>query len=64
MTAEQMSFAFDKFYRGSISDTAVGGLGLGLNIARSIVEAHGGQIWLESSPGEGTTAVFTIPLIA
>jgi signal transduction histidine kinase len=38
-------------------------VGLGLPIARGIVEAHGGRIWLESRLGEGTTVHFTLPAI-
>ena len=37
------------------------GAGLGLPIARGIVEAHGGTIWIESAPGRGTTVRFTLP---
>jgi signal transduction histidine kinase len=37
------------------------GLGLGLSIARGLVEAHGGRIWVQSEPGKGTTFTFTLP---
>lgn len=61
MTAEQVARVFDKFYRADLSDTAAGGLGLGMSIARQIVESHGGSIWVESLPGVGTTVSFTLP---
>ncbi|MBM3464138.1 MAG: HAMP domain-containing histidine kinase [Armatimonadetes bacterium] len=47
------------FYR--VPNEDIPGTGLGLAIARSLVEAHGGQLWLESAPGQGTTAHFTLP---
>jgi signal transduction histidine kinase len=43
--------------------TQLGGLGLGLSIARGIVEAHGGQIWVESEVGLGSAFHFTLPLV-
>ncbi|WP_291316905.1 PAS domain S-box protein [Desulfuromonas sp.] len=62
MTPEQLERVFDKFYRVDASDTAAGGLGLGMSIAKSIVEAHGGEIRVESEPGQGTKVRVTIPL--
>ena len=62
MTSEQVARVFDKFYRADASNTAIGGIGLGMSIVKNIIEAHGGRIWLESAPGEGTTVTFTLPL--
>lgn len=55
---------FEKFYRAQ--DEAVHeqpGLGVGLTIARHIVQGHRGKIWLESAPGKGTTAHVQLPLL-
>ncbi len=49
---------FDRFYKGSASR----GSGLGLTIARNLVNAHGGEIRAESQPGKGATFVFTLPI--
>ena len=57
--AEQLPHVFDRFWRGEASKHH--GAGLGLAIARGIVEAHGGRIWAESTPGEGATFHFTLP---
>ncbi len=51
---------FEPFWRGRRA--ARGGLGLGLSIARGIVEAHGGRIWAESREGEGSTFTFELPV--
>jgi C4-dicarboxylate-specific signal transduction histidine kinase len=42
--------------------TKAGGLGMGLSISRSIIEAHGGRLWVESEPGRGATFRFTLPI--
>jgi len=62
MLPEQVERVFDKFYRADHSNTAVGGLGLGMAIAKHIVEAHKGRIWVDSLYGRGTTVTFTLPL--
>ncbi len=62
---EDLPWIFDRFYRGEKSRSrATGGAGLGLAIARGIVEAHGGRIWAESAQGRGTRIRFTLPTSA
>ncbi len=55
---------FDRFYRvDSEQHQSVEGSGLGLSITRAVVEQHGGRIWVESQPGEGSTFSFSLPLV-
>ncbi|MFA5515687.1 MAG: PocR ligand-binding domain-containing protein [Desulfuromonadales bacterium] len=62
MRPEQVARMFEKFYRVDVSTTAVSGLGLGMSIVRSVIEVHGGRIWVESEPGRGTRVHFTLPI--
>ncbi len=60
---EDLAHIFERFYRADASRArASGGTGLGLTIARGLVEAMGGRIWAESTPGRGTTVHFTLPV--
>jgi two-component system, OmpR family, sensor histidine kinase KdpD len=52
---------FDKFYRAEASRHQIPGAGLGLVIAREIIHAHGGEIWVESTPGQGSVFHFSVP---
>jgi signal transduction histidine kinase len=56
---EDLAHVFDRFWRPQGSKGE--GTGLGLYIARGVVEAHGGRVWAESSP-RGATFTFTLPL--
>ena len=63
--AEDLPFVFDRFYRGDKSrqrTEADGASGLGLAIAKAIVEAHGGTIRAASSPGSGATFLIRLPI--
>jgi signal transduction histidine kinase len=62
MDAEQLARVFDPFWQGRAGDRR--GLGLGLLIARAILEAHGGSIGIDSEPGRGTTVVLSMPVTA
>lgn len=62
---ENLPYVFERFYRGeksrSRANTETGGVGLGLAIARELVEAHGGTIWAESGAEGGTRITFALP---
>jgi signal transduction histidine kinase len=53
---------FERFYRGESLQVEQRGAGLGLAITKSLVELHGGHIWVESVPGEGSRFYFTMPI--
>jgi len=61
--AEELPNIFERFYRVDKSRTrATGGSGLGLTIAKRLVEAHGGRIEVQSQPGKGSHFAFTVPV--
>jgi two-component system sensor histidine kinase BaeS len=60
IAAKDLPHVFDRFWRAG--GTRVDGSGLGLAIARELVRAHGGRIWVESVPGQGSTFHIALPL--
>jgi signal transduction histidine kinase len=59
---DMLELVFERFWQAGSNDRR--GLGLGLYISKYIIEAHGGTIWAESKPGEGSRLVFTLPASA
>jgi two-component system sensor histidine kinase KdpD len=59
--ADERARVFEEFYHRDV-DGRRGGTGLGLAIARAVVQAHGGTMWVEDSPGGGATLGFRLPL--
>jgi signal transduction histidine kinase len=60
---EHLEHLFERFYRVESGGRSVRGVGLGLYICRSLVESHGGRIWVDSQPGLGSTFAFTLPAL-
>ena len=60
----QRSRIFEKFYRAEGTGNSVTGAGLGLHIVKSIVDAHGGQVEVETTPGEGSRFAIHVPVVA
>jgi signal transduction histidine kinase len=63
MTGEELPRIFDRFWQASARWGRLGA-GLGLPITKGIIEAHGGRIWVESTPGQGSIFFFSIPATA
>jgi len=63
--ARELSKLFDRFYQVESHLTRkYGGMGLGLTVAKSMIELHGGRIWVESKEGKGSTFIFLLPINA
>jgi two-component system sensor histidine kinase SenX3 len=66
LSPSEVERVFERYYRGTDARTRASGpdagTGLGLAIARAVAEAHGGRIWMDSTPGEGTTVHIELPL--
>ena len=63
ISRDQVAKIFEPFFQVDSSSTrAFGGTGLGLTLAKAYVEAHGGRIWVDSTPGSGSTFIATFPV--
>lgn len=62
IATEDLPHVFDRHWRGESSPRRSGGSGLGLTIVRGLVQAHGGETWVHSAKGAGSSFYFTLPL--
>ncbi|MFO7682186.1 MAG: ATP-binding protein [Chloroflexota bacterium] len=62
--SEMQAYIFDEFYHPDMNDTQVraGGMGMGLSVVRSLIDAYNGRIWLESKPHEGSSFFLLLPV--
>lgn len=64
ITREELSLIFTRFYRATNVRALTSGLGIGLYLVKEIIEAHGGRIWVESEPGQGSIFFVAFPLFS
>ena len=62
IASEELPKVFERFYRGESVPMENRGAGLGLAITKNLIELHHGRIWVESTPGEGSRFLFTLPV--
>ena len=63
ISRDQVAKIFEPFFQVDSSSTrAFGGTGLGLTLAKAYVEAHGGRIWVDTTPGQGSTFTVSFPI--
>jgi len=60
---EEQFLIFNKYYQAKNTRGNIDGIGLGLNISKHIIEAHGGDIWVESKSNQGSTFCFSLPVV-